>query len=102
MPLAAERGLFQQQNSSSSSSSSLKVPRAIRTIYYIIKVSIYLGKFSRLAARSCAAYYVSVDDDDGDGYGYDEGEADCTMCGIFLLKLGVCEGGNVNSTARGG
>jgi hypothetical protein len=64
----------------------------------MIKVSIYLGKFSRLAAGSCAAYYVSLDDDVGNRYG----EANCTMRGIFLLTLGLCEGANVNSTVPGG
>jgi hypothetical protein len=72
---------------------------AIRTIYYMIKVSIYLGKFSRLASRSCAALYVN--NDNGYGCGYGKAEADYNMPVISLLKLGICEGGNVDSTARG-
>jgi hypothetical protein len=67
----------------------------------MIKVSIYLGKFSRLAAGSCAALYVNNGDGYGCGYGKAEAEADYNVQGICLLKLGICEGGNVDSTARG-
>jgi hypothetical protein len=47
----------------------------------MIKVSIYLGKFSRLAVGSCATYYVDLDD----SYGYGDGLIVLVLCGEFFF-----------------